>query len=703
MDNQAPARTGLLELLRQSVGSQFVIPVYQRNYTWTTGREVKQFLDDLHSVLIGQCNKHFLGIMIYLNTPISYSAREFSIIDGQQRLTTTFLTLYAIKDLMQQKGMNSEVETLNGQYFLANPWDKETVKYKLKPQVSDDEVYQQIVSGNLNKVTQKNSNVYKNFIYIRDRIENYLGQFSLNEILLAMDKLYIVCVPVSIQDYPQKIFESINATGAKLTASDLIRNFILMPIASDLQEKYYENYWKKLEEIFSYDSKKLEAFFRIFLAAKNSSLPNKNAVYAFFVEWFEANKNVLGIEGVFKEIVKYAEFYNDIYKKNLSDIDNKLRDAIKEYRKILSDMPAPLFLEIYNLYAPNVGVSKITAEQFSEIIKLTCVYLMRRALCGLDTSDITRMFPSLLKDIMNESGKDFLNIVDVYKKNLVNKNKGNSMEMPDDIKLFNSIINANMYNIRLTLRIFFDKLELSNNPAPVDLTTLSVEHLMPQTPTKEWLTELGVTEEEYQRNLHRLGNLTLAAKPDNSKMQNKGWEYKNAILSSTSHLKLNEDLLKKEKWTIEDIEARTKELILKIQKIYPYFEVAGDYINKYHIYIDCNGVVATAYLYEDNGSVEIEEGSILNTAFDNASSYPEIEDVRNELLEDGILVEKEEGMVFAKNYIVHSKMSKATALSTAAAIILHGSRNGWDYWMLDSGEKINTNKQLKKKFSSKEA
>lgn len=81
-----------------------------------------------------------------------------------------------------------------------------------------------------------------------------------------MNKLYIVCVPIGMDDYPQKIFDSINATGAKLTASDLIRNFILMPIRSDLQDMYYENYWKRLEQLIDNDSKKLEAFFRFILS-----------------------------------------------------------------------------------------------------------------------------------------------------------------------------------------------------------------------------------------------------------------------------------------------------------------------------------------------------------------------------------------------------------------------------------------------------
>ena len=109
---------------------------------------------------------------------------------------------------------------------------------------------------------------------------------------MAMNKLYIVCVPISQDDYPQKIFESINATGAKLTASDLIRNFMLMPILSDKQEEYYAKYWKRLQELPTSDSKKLEAFFRLYLAAKNRTLPNKTAVYNIFVDWFNKNKDI---------------------------------------------------------------------------------------------------------------------------------------------------------------------------------------------------------------------------------------------------------------------------------------------------------------------------------------------------------------------------------------------------------------------------
>jgi hypothetical protein len=96
---------------------------------------------------------------------------------------------------------------------------------------------------------------------------------------------------------------------------------------------------------------------------------------------------------------------------------------------------------------------------------------------------------------------------------------------------------------------------------------------MPQTPTDEWLEELSVDEETYFANLHRLGNLTLATKPDNSRMSNSVWEYKNEVLKSTSHLKLTTELLPIKHWDLDCIEKRTGNLIDRICELYPYPKV----------------------------------------------------------------------------------------------------------------------------------
>jgi len=360
-------------------------------------------------------------------------------------------------------------------------------------------------------ITNKNSTVYKNFVYIYKEIKKLNKEYDLNQILTALNQLYVVCIPLSEDDNAQKIFESINATGVKLTASDLIRNYLLMEMKSDLQEKYYKEYWMEIERLLGSDAKKLESFFRLFLAAKNYNLPNKNSVYNEFVKWYKKENQTLNKEMIFKEIIRYASFYNEAYYKDISSIATDLRKSIGEYRKTLSEMPAPLIMDLYDKYDQNL----INIKQLSECIYVINNYLIRRALADLESNVISRIFPTLIKDVERECDGSYTNITSILKKNLVYKNINNSMYVPDNKQIYDLVINANMYKNKTALRIFLDKLEHDNNPAPVNLSSLSIEHLMPQTPTKQWIEELNITEDEYQRNLNKLGNLTLAAKSDN--------------------------------------------------------------------------------------------------------------------------------------------------------------------------------------------
>lgn len=690
-DQQPPIRTGLLDFFRKSQGCQFVIPVYQRNYTWTAGKEVAQYLEDLKSVLKGEYSNHFLGILIYLDTPIDSFTREYSVIDGQQRLTTTFIILYAIKAILKDKGDSEAINNLDGQY-LTNPYSNNKMKYKLKPLVADDEVYQKIIEEKFDEIKETDSNVYKNYLYVIAKLKGMIDEgYTANDILMALNKLYVVCVPISEEDNAQKIFESINATGVKLTASDLIRNYILMDLKSEVQEQYYKDYWKKIEDYISSDSKKLELFFRMYLAARTHNLPTRSAIYRNFVSWVKESN--ISTEELLKDVVQYADAYYNIYRKDIRELDSSIRESIKEFRRILSDMPAPALMELYLLYKKKC----ISEQTFSRLVQMISCYLIRRALCNLDTSNITRMFPTFIRDVMDECNGNYDNIIDIAGKNLVTKNVGNAMYMPTDTQMRETIANANMYNIRATLRIFFDKLELRNNPAPVDLTSLSVEHIMPQSKSKEWMKELRIDEETYNYNLHRLGNLTLAAKSDNSAMGDKLWEYKNKILKSTSHLKINEEVLKVNKWTIQEIEKRTNDLIEKMIELYPYPDVNENIIQREEIFLEYKDAIAVGYLSLEDGSVEVDSGSTLQKR-DDVGSFQNIEDARQELLEDGYIGEVDGKLQFVKPYIFYSNFKGSTALSTSASIIAHGSKNGWQCWKDKNGKSLKDNVEIKSHF-----
>ncbi|HHT37200.1 MAG TPA: DUF4357 domain-containing protein [Firmicutes bacterium] len=209
---------------------------------------------------------------------------------------------------------------------------------------------------------------------------------------------------------------------------------------------------------------------------------------------------------------------------------------------------------------------------------------------------------------------------------------------------------------------------------------------------------MGIDEEVYQRNVHRLGNLTLASKRDNSVMKNNVWSYKNKILAETSHLKMNEELLKIDKWTIEEIDKRTYYLIEKIKELYPYYSANTGVMSKKVIYIKSNTTLASGFLNLDNGSVEIDAGSELYV-IENPEHYPEVEDQRRELLEEQIIAETENGLVFVRPYVFHSNRANYTALSTAASLILHSSRNGWESWTDETGTPLGDLPEIRGKFS----
>ena len=562
-----PKRTGLLELLRASQGCQFVIPVYQRNYTWKANDQVKQFMDDLENVMKGNYNNHFLGIIIYLEKSIDFSAREFSVIDGQQRLTTTFLMIYAAKKVLENNGDSEKVKQIEGQ-FLTNPYSADSIKYKLKPLVSDDDVYKCIVENRMDEIEDYESNVYKNFIYISNRISLWIATgYDINTILLAMDKLYVVCVPISKEDNAQKIFESINATGAKLTAADLIRNFLLMDLKSDTQENYYAKYWKKIEDNVSKDSSELEMFFRMFIAIKTYSLVAKNSVYREFMNWVEQSD--LKIKDLFDELLNYSKIYNFLFNGSLNGLNAKLQTALIDFRKSKSDLPMSIIMEFCRLSFEN----QIDAEKLGELIDAVNAYVIRRSICDMNSQNISKLFPTILKKVLEKCDGNYDDILGVLNQEMVGNNAGTSGSyMPTDKQMHELLHLANVYK-RPALRIVLDRLEWHENPAKVDLSGLSVEHLMPQTPSEEWLEELDTDYETYQANIHRIGNLTLATKPDNSKMGNATWDYKNKILKDTAHLKLNMELLPIDHWDLQHIESRTIDMIDRICKLYPYPDV----------------------------------------------------------------------------------------------------------------------------------
>jgi hypothetical protein len=659
------------EFIKGAIGSQYVIPVYQRNYTWKKSKQVQQLLEDIKKVLSKESPRHFLGSIVYVITKTDFIVREREVVDGQQRLVTMFLVTYALKEIAYESGDTQISDYLVHNYLENN--EEGEYKYRLKPSVSDDDAYWYIASGKTNEYNG-NSLIMENFKYIKSVLGGYIQTYSMLEVINAVRNLYIVRIELEMADDAQQIFESINSTGEKLTPADLIRNYIMMNRNNTEQESIYHSYWLKLEHIFP-ESKKLSEFFRFYLAVKNFVLITEKDLYEAFKQYWNECLRTNAYTSILDDLLNYAHHFERLY---LSIKTDELGESILDFRKMQSFMPAPFMMRILEHFR----VGEITRTQTAAIIKLLNTYLVRRYINDQDTSAISRFFPGYLRNVESQCNlRSFSDIYDICVFYLINENKGKAAYMPDDTQTRTFLSTANAYTLS-NIRWILDKIEMVGNPISIDLSSLSIEHIMPQTSNDYWNSISGLSDDEYTSIVNRLGNLTLAAASDNSKMGNNDFKYKKSILASTKHLRLNAEIYTMNSWTVSDIDTRTQELINTVITLFPYVQSnlkeTKESANR-HIALTSGSIAAFGYLNEDN-SLTVFTGSEIR--YSTAPSSSKLKELREDLLEQEIIEYKNGRYLFAQDYAFGSP-------SGATDFILGGSNNGWNYWKDDNGQIIN--------------
>lgn len=262
----------------------FKVPVYQRNYDWSNIQCEKLFQDILIANELE--HKHFTGTIVYIVGLTASTLSEVLIIDGQQRLTTTYILLKALYDAAKGVSVRIEEEIKD---VMFNRNCEEKYKLKLKPVKTDNEQLLLLIKDRIDDM-DRNSNIYKNYITFKKLIAETISKgLELRDILNGIKKLEVVEIVLdkSQGDEPQKIFESINSTGLELSLADKIRNYLLMDESN--QDKLYENYWSAIEKNVGYLN--LEDFFMNFLNSQTNKSINKKKAYNLFKELCEEKKS----------------------------------------------------------------------------------------------------------------------------------------------------------------------------------------------------------------------------------------------------------------------------------------------------------------------------------------------------------------------------------------------------------------------------
>ncbi len=271
----------LLGLLKKS--PQFVIPIYQRTYSWTD-RECQQLWDDLLKAGRDETvSGHFVGSIVYIERGLYQvtSQSPLFVIDGQQRLTTVSLIVAALARALESLP-EEEQEPVEGfsprklrNYYLLNPEEAGERHYKLILSQTDRDSLVAIVAGTP-APDHPSLRIGDNFAFFEEKIAGL--KKNLKPLCSGLAKLMVVDLALSRdQDNPQLIFESMNSTGRELSQADLIRNFILMGLEPDLQTRLYQTYWRPIELGFGQEAydRHFDAFMRHYLTVKNGEIRGK--------------------------------------------------------------------------------------------------------------------------------------------------------------------------------------------------------------------------------------------------------------------------------------------------------------------------------------------------------------------------------------------------------------------------------------------
>ena len=558
-----------------STEEQFYVPIYQRKYSWDKNNCLKLLAD---IIAVGRdlgrpC--HFIGSVIYLSRRDAMHAsaiREYLVIDGQQRLMTLSIILLAladytrqrIKDNAEYKASTTNLERISSTYVY-NIYEHGDLRYKDRLNDEDFRDWKKLLEDRTRPDGFNHSRIFNNYESIfRELVRlDVAPQLVFN----GIKKLKLVDICLAPEDNAQLVFETVNSTGLSLSISDKIRNFLLMQLSEERQRKLYEDYWHPMEISFGMESgntKKFFDFFKYYMTLEKKQFVRSDFYDIFKTFYFE---NKAGrAEELVKELCQYSKYYHIWMSATLSG--DRIQKALFRVRSTGQLKITPFILRL--LSERKEGI--ISEDDALEILNIMDAYWMRRQVCFIPSNTAGSVCTTLLRSL---DGEDKLRS---FKEAIFNLTW--LQRMPDDNEIRETLKTLKIYarNNARTKQIL-DRLENNQRKEYVPTSEYTIEHIMPQTLSDEWRSDLGEDAERiYDTYLHTIGNLTLAGY--NSEYQNKRFVEKKECLDDDGKpigynhtpIKISWPLKDLDHWGEAEILARSEDLANQIIAMWKYPE-----------------------------------------------------------------------------------------------------------------------------------
>ena len=546
---------------------QFVIPVFQRDYSWMQ-EQCEQLWDDIErtSQMDGD-DEHFFGAVVYIST-VGQSAAftRWLLIDGQQRMTTVSLLAAAMRDHIRDlppsealKGKANKIE----HDFLINTFESDDRQHKLVLRARDEAILRAIVSGD--GAIDGSATVTKNYEFFRAKLQDA----DIDAILAGVGRLAVVDVRLDRgEDDPQQIFESLNSTGVDLTQADLVRNYVLMGLGQQSQESLYRRYWQKIEYLCP--GRKLDNFLGDFVALQTRAqgqVPARHVYRSFCAAFGDRKNDESRIEDLLKCMLKFARYHAAFVTGTgefpaVSDRLSGLKDQ--------TTTPAILVMRLLDAFERK----HITEEDLVGALELVESYVVRRSVCGKRSQSYWMYFSRLAYALREADVLGYLK-VNLYW-------LSGNYAFPTDEQFKRALEQDNLYNRRICPPLLTE-LENGRSKERSDTTSLTIEHIMPQNRrlSTTWQKMLGDNWEHIQAEwLHRLGNLTFTAY--NEKLSDRPFHYKKTCKDGfkDSSLRLNKYVAKQKKWTETQMRKRGKKLANVALDLWPSLNVSRELLRE---------------------------------------------------------------------------------------------------------------------------
>lgn len=516
--------------------SQYVIPVFQRNYRWERPQWEK-FWESL--VEIRQPEKtgnHFMGFLVFVPGLAQPGQNiRFHLIDGQQRLTTSSLLLVALRNVARRLGQGELAKEIHD-YLLVHPLKKGEAHYRLLPKAHDQAAWLALVDAK-SPIPGRMANA---LAYFEQRVAG-LADDADDELRTLFDvvcqRLEFMCATLESEN-AYNIFKGLNSTGIPLGPSDLIRNFVFMHVKPDEQDAFDREHWAPLEALFGdaggrLDEAAFSRFFRDVLMSDGRYVQPKDTFATF-----EARHEATGFvpaelaDALLADARRYA-----VISGQENDADAGVTHALQGLNLLESSTTYPLLLALVRRRDEGV----IDSAALARCIQMLRGFILRRFVCGESSRGYGQMFVRAL-------ARDAGDPVAVLEQYLLERG------WPDDHRFVEAFVQFPLYQ-RGYAREVLETLERARgHKEQADLGAAQIEHILPQTLRAEWVQALGQDAERVHAEwLHRPGNLTLSAY--NQEVGNQPFPVKRERFRQ-SNIVLTREIADAPAWDAEVIRAR---------------------------------------------------------------------------------------------------------------------------------------------------